>query len=482
MKYKKTWMIIFLGLICFQISINFHTISSCFPPTSENEYSYDPESTENNPLRGFMPYMGEYSTFPYSLEFFYLPLNNLMDDFNSYTFDTSLEPRLEEIAARNNQAVFRIYLDYPGEPTGLPDFLLNGLTTYSYEEFGGGISPDYSNETLISTLETFIDELGSNYDGDKRIGFIQIGLLGHWGEWHTYPHEEWFPEETIQNRILYSFEKAFNKTRILVRYPSADSPELEIGYHDDSFAYETIGQEEWQFYNQLIEAGVEEKWKEEPIGGEVRPEIQEDLWNLMPPSSAQDFTTCVELTHTSWLLNHELFEGDFNSKQLQRAKESALLLGYQFFIPLITTKTINQQMNINITIQNLGSAPFYYLLNLQIGIDGSFSKIENFITEIENISIMPGEEVLYHLSLPAESITNESKITCRLVSSNTFTNIAVANLEMNENRELDIYPYKTITQKSGINYLTVIFLVYGTNTLIVISSLKVKKRERKNKS
>ena len=176
-------------------------------------YVYDPKKTEENPLRGFFPYMGEYDTFPYSMEFFYIPLKDLMSDFNTFTFDSVLESNLDEIAERNHQAVFRVFLDYPGEPTGIPDFLLNGLITYEYDEFGGGISPDYSNETLISSLELFIQELGENYDGDNRIAFLQIGLLGHWGEWHTYPNESWFPDETIQNRILYAFDCLFRNWR-----------------------------------------------------------------------------------------------------------------------------------------------------------------------------------------------------------------------------------------------------------------------------
>ena len=127
-----------------------------------------------------------------------------MDDFDSYTFYKTLEPNLNEIASRNHQAIFRVYLDFPIEPTGIPSFLMNGLGKHPYTEYGGGVSPDYSNETLISTLESLIGELGKEYDGDDRIGFIQLGMLGFWGEWHTYPHDEWFPDATIQNRILYA--------------------------------------------------------------------------------------------------------------------------------------------------------------------------------------------------------------------------------------------------------------------------------------
>jgi len=43
---------------------------------------------------------------------------------DSFTFDTGLEPQLDSIAGRGHQAVFRVYLDYPGNPTGIPSFFL----------------------------------------------------------------------------------------------------------------------------------------------------------------------------------------------------------------------------------------------------------------------------------------------------------------------------------------------------------------------
>ena len=42
-----------------------------------------------------------------------------MNGSKSFTYDKSFEPKLNEVAARGNQAVFRIYLDYPGEKPGI---------------------------------------------------------------------------------------------------------------------------------------------------------------------------------------------------------------------------------------------------------------------------------------------------------------------------------------------------------------------------
>jgi len=42
--------------------------------------------------------------------------------------------------------------------------------------------------------------LYQRYDGDTRIGYIQLGLLGFWGEWHTWTGDPstdtWIPDST----------------------------------------------------------------------------------------------------------------------------------------------------------------------------------------------------------------------------------------------------------------------------------------------
>jgi hypothetical protein len=45
---------------------------------------------------------------------------------------------------------------------------------------GGGFTPDYGSPPLLTTLVQFVEALGSKYDGDNRIAFIHLGLLGFW--------------------------------------------------------------------------------------------------------------------------------------------------------------------------------------------------------------------------------------------------------------------------------------------------------------
>lgn len=321
----------------------------------------------DNPLKGFMPYAGSYQTFPYSMEWFYLPLRDVMTGAHQFRW-TALERQLNDIASRGHQAVFRFYLDYPGKPTGIPQYLLDqGLLTRTYEEFGNNgvsVAPDYSDPRLVSALEDFITAFGRRYDGDPRIGFITLGLIGFWGEWHTWPYdgwtkpENWMPGNEILTRILTRYENAFDRTGLLARYPSQQNKNLSIGYHDDSFAFETLPPTSWHFVQRLIDEGVTEKWRQQPIGGELRPEIQSCLWD-QPVSCPQyeDYAASVAQTHASWLINHRAFaEGGFTGDKYFRALQAAKALGYE----LTVTEAAVSAQRVSVRIANRGTAPFYY--------------------------------------------------------------------------------------------------------------------------
>ena len=159
-------------------------LSLCISPLEGfAAYDFEYEQAVGNPLKGFMPFYkqgGADNSVPYSMEWFYVPLSALMSDSGEYTIREGLEPYLEEISARGNQAVFRVYLDYPGSGIGekaVPQFIWDmGIKKEHYDEYGGGWCPDYSDGRLIDILCDFVRELAREYDGDRRIAYIQRGF------------------------------------------------------------------------------------------------------------------------------------------------------------------------------------------------------------------------------------------------------------------------------------------------------------------
>ena len=348
-------------------------------PTLKIQFTFNLERTAENPLRGFYTnyaWNKPVIDFLDSLEFAYIPLSDLMAGPSSFTFDTGLEPRLRAAKERAHQLVLRPYIDYPTLESGLPDFLVGKIEMMSYTEHGGGRSPDYEIPDLRSALLSFIESLGSEYDGDPRLAVVQIGLLGFWGEWHTWPHDEWFPNDDFQSKIINAYAAAFDKTLLQVRKPVADSMNLRIGFHDDSFAYSTLGDVDWYFYPCLVEAGAEEVWREAPVGGEIRPELQEKIFEDRYTNSikSQDFGDCVSITHTSMLLNFSVYSGGLNSSnERKRAKMAALSLGYALHVSSATI--VND--NLEVFLENRGVAPFYPSLFLQVeDINGINTNVE----------------------------------------------------------------------------------------------------------
>ena len=150
---------------------------------------------------------------------------------------------------------------------GLPPYLKGKIKLIEYDEFGGGIQPDYNNDLLINEMIDFIKEFGKKYDGDNRIAFIECGLFGHWGEWHCYPKNELMPIDIQLEKIIKVYLSSFTKTKILTRYPKYNFlKKYNIGFHDDSFCYSTLPTKEYHFTSQLKDNNLSNCYLKIPIG------------------------------------------------------------------------------------------------------------------------------------------------------------------------------------------------------------------------
>jgi hypothetical protein len=336
-------------------------------------------------LKGFMPYQGTY-TFPHSLEWFYMSLKDSQTSFNTFDW-TKLDKNLSSIAARGHQAVFGTFVDYPGSPSGMPSFL-------SGVPFFQGTSPDYNNPDLQTALLNYIAALGARYDNDPRVASVSVGLLGYWGEWHTFPNN-WMPTLAFQNQVLDAYQRAFPHKQIVVREPktgvNTDRPLL--GFGDGSFGYETLGPTGWHFWPKIVSAGLQNIWKDRTISGEVRPEVQGCILDIPTCAPAgQDLDLSVKTTHASWLLYNGLFTGKFDAAHLQRATEAAQSLGYTLHIPQATLapESVGQALRGTVTIENRGVAPFYYPWTVQMAALDTLGNLKTWSMDWDLRTVLPG--------------------------------------------------------------------------------------------
>lgn len=331
----------------------------------------------DNPLKGFFPYRGAYATFPHSMEWEMVAWRDVQTAPDVFRWD-ALDAVLDDIASRGHQAVFRIYADAPNRPSALPSFLA-GVRVHAYSDWDNGrdatsVAPDYDDPRVVTAMLALIRALGARYDGDPRIGFITVGLLGFWGEWHTFRPscqcDTWMPSRATERAVLDAFDAAFAVTKLLVRNPDVGWDDHRIGFHDDSFAHLTLGRPDWTFLGRLATAGAKTVWKREPIGGELRPELQACAFSVPTCVPAgQTFATSTATAHVSWLLNHDAFVG-MPAADRPRAEAAARWLGYELHVSAVRLRDtlVTRPLKVEARIQNRGVAPFYYAWPVWLGL------------------------------------------------------------------------------------------------------------------
>lgn len=377
MKLKKTFLIT-LAATCLSISF------SLLVNGQSQDFSFTPlkyrPSPVDNPLKGLVPYARPTpGRFPHSMEFNYLPLAKVVVGPEKYDWKP-LDELLNDIAARGNQSVFRIFLEYPGKKNCIPKFLIDGgLTVHKYKNTNTAPfppqdveTPDYEDEDLRKVLVQFVSAMGKKYDGDPRIGFITAGLLGTWGEWHTYPRDDLWASKKVQTEILDAYESAFKKTPILLRYPAgkteyhhAPTVGRAFGYHDDSFCHATLdtGKESdsWFFEASMKRGNMTNVWKKYPIGGEIRPETWGCCFDENPcVPEGQEFSKCRDQLHVTWLMDTGMFREKAVKKRYDRAITEVRKMGYEFHVSGYRILLLKDQLGVSVKIDNRGIAPFYH--------------------------------------------------------------------------------------------------------------------------
>ncbi len=319
----------------------------------------------DNPLKGWCTYINSGAIHqPYSLVYQNASWKELEPREGEYKFSDWENKVWNTPLARGRHVIFRVYVDYPSKPSGIPDWLLSaGLKTRSYTDYGGGKSPDYDDPRLVAGLERLIAALGKRYDKDPRVAFVTLGTLGFWGEWHTYPHTDWFANASTQQRIVSAYHHAFPDKILMGRYAGdVLGQQPWLGYHDDLIPADTLGPEDWKFLPKMRQSGRTENWKVAVIGGEMEPGAA-DRW------MGRDYPvtmTAINEAHMSWIgpYNPALAP---NSSSVFLANSQAMVrrMGYQFALrdlhySLQPIQNHKRRLSLTIHGENEGVAPFYY--------------------------------------------------------------------------------------------------------------------------
>lgn len=316
----------------------------------------------HNPLKGWGPYTdaGEIHQ-PYSMVFSYVSWKTLEPVEGDYRFD-EWEQTWNVKRAEGKHIIFRVYVDYPSLPSGLPEWLRTaGVKETPYKDHGGGLSPDYNDPRMIAAMEGLIAALGKRYNKHPRIAFIQLGLLGFWGEWHTWPREKMYASPATERKIIDAYRQAFPDKSLMVRYARAYAGKQSwIGFHDDMFPQDTDNGEDWSFLAGLRTSSRSDNWKTAVVGGEMVP-------NKAKQWLGRDFkttTTMLKRSHFTWVGPYcPALERTKDKQFHERSRELVRMMGYEFELSELKHPGEvkgKQSFQLSLKGENTGVAPFYY--------------------------------------------------------------------------------------------------------------------------
>ncbi len=329
------------------------------------------------------------------LEFSYVLYNQVVKDSGVYDW-TGIDNLLDEIAARNHQAILRFRFVYPGEETSVPDYIKNLSDYHETKGVSEGLDtwfPDWTNSELQHFVLEFYTKFGEKYKNDPRLAFLQTGF-GLWAEYHIYdgPFElgNTFPSKAFQGSFLTHINMALQNIPWSISIDAAsdsyspfsqnrDLLNIHFGLFDDSFMNKDHSQENavnWEFFDL-------ERYLISPAGGEFSYYFDFDQQNVLNEEGLYGVTyeEAAAQFHISYMIGND----QPAYQTMERVKEAGIASGYKFEI--VSFKASRDSSVVE--VKNSGIAPFYY--DAYVCVNGVRSK--------ESLKLLaPGNSLVCHIS------------------------------------------------------------------------------------
>ncbi|MDO4629440.1 MAG: DUF4832 domain-containing protein [Planctomycetia bacterium] len=307
-----------------------------------------------NPLKGFRPDANaNFKNHPYAtVARCYLKWNELenSEEDTIEKIKTACDSAWKKAEAANVRVIPRVYLDWDKKEGNehWPSDLQTG---------------DYTSEEFQRRLVRLIERLGKCWDKDPRVAWVQMGLIGFWGEHHSPS-----PTPEVEKLLGETFTKAFPTKRVVVRHAD-EFTDFEFGIYWDSWAHlqQMNGKKHGGGILTLNE--TKKRWQVAPIEGETA--YNWGNYQVQPGDNPNDTLTdpvhldylldSIRLLHCTalgWIANY-----DTKNPDVQKGAEAVQkAFGYRYELKSVEIPSqikMGKKTHIRFTVQNVGSAPFY---------------------------------------------------------------------------------------------------------------------------
>ena len=371
-----------------------------------------------NPLMGYAP-SAWYNEVSEDISLLYMDITwaELEPEEGVYNWASiDEENQISRWRKEGKHLVFRFVCDIPGEEAhmDIPEWLYekSGKAGKWYDgEYGKGFALDYNNPTIISCHEQAVKALGEHFGQDGLISYVELGSLGHWGEWHVNYSEgiQRIPREAVRDKYILPWTEAFPDARILMRRPFASAEKYEFGLYNDMTGQPEATQSWFDWinnggkYDQTGEKNVivpmKDFWKTAPSGGEFTSSLSMEE---MLDTNLSGTVEMIREAHTTFL-GPKIPDENY----VDGYKEVLKNMGYRLWISMAELKNTAKGSRLKLTWENSGVAPMYKEWPVYVYIEDESGKlVEKSRISIKISSLLPGEKATTLTALETERLNS----------------------------------------------------------------------------
>lgn len=371
-----------------------------------------------NPLMGYVP-SAWYNEVSEDISLLYMDITwaELEPEEGVYNWASiDEENQISRWRKEGKHLVFRFVCDIPSdeEHMDIPEWLYekSGKAGKWYDgEYGKGFAPDYNNPTIISCHEQAVKALGEHFGQDGLISYVELGSLGHWGEWHVNYSEgiQRIPREAVREKYILPWTEAFPDARILMRRPFASAEKYGFGLYNDMTGQPEATQSWFDWinnggeYDQTGEKNVivpmKDFWKTAPSGGEFTSSLSMEE---MLDTNLSGTVEMIREAHTTFL-GPKIPDENY----VDGYKEVLKNMGYRLWISMAELKNTAKGSRLKLTWENSGVAPMYKEWPVYVYIEDESGKlVEKSRISIKISSLLPGEKATTLTALETERLNS----------------------------------------------------------------------------
>ena len=371
-----------------------------------------------NPLMGYAP-SAWYNEVSEDISLLYMDITwaELEPEEGVYNWASiDEENQISRWRKEGKHLVLRFVCDIPSdeEHMDIPEWLYekSGKAGKWYDgEYGKGFALDYNNPTIISCHEQAVKALGEHFGQDGLISYVELGSLGHWGEWHVNYSEgiQRIPREAVRDKYILPWTEAFPDARILMRRPFASAEKYGFGLYNDMTGQPEATQSWFDWinnggeYDQTGEKNVivpmKDFWKTAPSGGEFTSSLSMEE---MLDTNLSGTVEMIREAHTTFL-GPKIPDENY----VDGYKEVLKNMGYRLWISMAELKNTAKGSRLKLTWENSGVAPMYKEWPVYVYIEDESGKlVEKSRISIKISSLLPGEKATTLTALETERLNS----------------------------------------------------------------------------